>query len=864
MARKRTLFLRRIQSLLSWCSRWLLPLLSLAIAILIICLPLKTTSVSSAVPPTESLLQQGKNFYDRSQYNDAVQVLQQAITTFETQADRLGKAIALSNLSLAYQQLGQWHKAEQALTASLNLLPTDPNMTVESAPILAQILDVQGRLQLKQGKTQAALNTWQQTATIYRQLADEGGIIRSQINQAQAMSSLGMYFQAEKILTKTISQLENQPDSALKATALRSLGNVWRAIGNLERSQQILEQSLAVAKATQSPVSEIQLSLGNTAIAQAQPQAALNYYQQAVRNTVSVSTRIQAQLNQLSLLVQENPQTALPLASQIESQLKSLPPSRTAIYARINLAENWQRLQQDNPQAVSNSKLVEILTAARQQAEELGDTPALGYAIGNLAQVYVASGQNEQALDLTQQALYWGQIVKDPSLNYRWQWQLGKLQKTLGRTIEAIAAYTEAVNNLQELRRNLVALDPKVQFYFRERVEPVYRQLVELLLESEPSQADLVLARKTIESLQLLELENFLRQACLEPKVEVDEIVERNNSTAVIYPIVLTDKLEIIVKLSEQNQLLHLTIPLSQAEFNITTSTLREDLLDVTKTAQVQQKSQQLYSWLIEPLETVLINHQIDTLVFVLDGSLRNLPMSVLYDGKQQQYLIEKYAIAVAPGLQLVQSQAFSPTKLNVLTAGISQKRMIAGQDFASLANVEQELQQIQSQVNKSQQLIDQGFTTANLQERLEATDFSTVHLATHGKFSSNPEQTFILTWNQLLKTQDLANLIRQHNLSENKAIELLVLSACETATGDPLAALGLAGMAVKAGVRSTLASLWFADDRYSAEIMSRFYQELSQGTTKAKALQKAQIAVLKQEQRPYLWSSFILLGDWL
>ncbi|MGL4618938.1 MAG: tetratricopeptide repeat protein, partial [Chroococcidiopsis sp.] len=75
---------------------------------------MKTTAVFSATP-TESLLQQGKNFYDRSQYNDAVKVLQQAISTFETQADRLGKAIALSNLSLAYQQLGQWHKAEQAL-----------------------------------------------------------------------------------------------------------------------------------------------------------------------------------------------------------------------------------------------------------------------------------------------------------------------------------------------------------------------------------------------------------------------------------------------------------------------------------------------------------------------------------------------------------------------------------------------------------------------------------------------------------------------------------------------------------------------------------------------------------------------------
>jgi CHAT domain-containing protein len=826
---------------------------------------MKTTSVSSAVEPTESLLQQGQNFYERSQYNDAVKILKQAISAFEAQEDQLGKAIALSNLSLAYQQLGQWHQAEQALTASLDLLPTvSENITAESAQILAQTLDIRGRLQLKQGKSQAALNTWQETATLYRQLEDEGGIIRSQINQAQAMSSLGVYFQAEKILTTTIGQLQNQPDSALKATVMRSLGNVWRAIGNLDRSHQILEQSLTIAKAAQSPVSEILLSLGNTAIAQAHPQAALNFYRQAASNAVSVATRIQAQLNQLSLLGQAQPQAALHLANQIESQLKSLPPSRTAIYARINLAENWQRLKQDNPKAVSNSKLVAILTKARQQAEELGDTPALGYAIGNLAEVYAESGQTQQALDLTQQALYWGQIVNDPSLNYRWQWQLGKLQKALGKTSEAIAAYTEAVNNLQELRSNLVALDPKVQFYFRERVEPVYRQLVDLLLESEPSQANLVLARKTIESLQLVELENFLRQACLEPKAEIDNIVEDDNSTAVIYPIVLTDRLEIIVKLSAQNQLLHFTTPIRQDQLKTTTATLRADLLDVTKTDQVRQKSQQLYGWLIEPLETALIQNQIDTLVFVLDGSLRNLPMSVLYDGKQQQYLIEKYAIAVAPGLQLVKSKPFLPTKLNVLTAGISQQRIIAGQDFSSLANVEQELEQIQSQVANSEQIINRQFTTANLQERLEETNFSTVHLATHGQFSSNPEQTFILTWNQLLKTQDLANLIRQHNLSENDAIELLVMSACETATGDPLAALGLAGIAVKAGVRSTLASLWFADDQYSAEIMSSFYQELSQGTTKAKALQKAQIAVLKQEKRPYLWSSFILLGDWL
>lgn len=146
----------------------------------------------------------------------------------------------------------------------------------------------------------------------------------------------------------------------------------------------------------------------------------------------------------------------------------------------------------------------------------------------------------------------------------------------------------------------------------------------------------------------------------------------------------------------------------------------------------------------------------------------------------------------------------------------------------------------------------------------MDRTNFSLVHLATHGKFSSNPDRTFILTWDRLLKTQDLANLMRRYNLNEDNTIELLGLSACETATGDPLAALGLAGISVRAGVRSTLASLWFTDDRYSFQVMNIFYQELSKGTTKAKALQKAQIAVLKEEKRPYLWSPFILLGNWL
>ena len=849
MARKRTLFLRRIQSFLKY---GVLACVSLAIALSLVFIPIRTTA-------TESLLQQGRSFYARAQYNEAVEVLQRAVAAFEAGEDKLGMAIALSNLSLTYQQLGQWQLAERAIAASLDLLPTTSAVEPESAHIQAQALSVRGWLQLKQGQHQAALNTWQQASAIYRQLEDEVELIRSQINQAQAMKSLGMYSQAEKILTKTVKLLNKEPNSALKATALRSLGSVYRLIGDLNRSRQTLEQSLTVAKAAGIPTGDILLGLGNTALASSRSQAALNFYRQAVDNATSIDTRIQAQLNRLSLLKGTQ---AAQLARQIESQLIDLPPSHRTIYAKINLVENLQRLRR-NKISIPESKLIQILTQARQQAEEIGDTSAVSYALGNLAEIYAQSGKLQQAIDTTQAALYRGQAINDRNLTYRWQWQLGRLQKKAGKTAEAIAAYTEAVNNLQQLRNDLVAFDPKLQFYFRERVEPVYRELVDLLLQPQPSQADLILARQTIESLQLLELENFFRQACLEPKVEIDNLVNRDNSTAVIYPIVLADRLEIIVK-SPQKQLVHFTISVKGDELETTTTNLREDLLDVTKTNAVKQRSQQLYHWLIEPLKSTLTENKIDTLVFVLDGSLRNVPMSVLYNQKQQQYLIEQYAIAVAPGLQLVKSQPLSSTKLNVLTAGIAQPRTVAGRDFASLTNVRQELQLVRERVAKSKQLIDRAFTEANLQTQLDRTNFSTVHLATHGKFSSDPEQTFILTWNQLLKAGDMASLMRQYNLNEEDAIELLVLSACETATGDRQAVLGLAGIAVRAGVRSTLASLWFTDDRYSSEIMSSFYQELSQGTTKAKALQKAQIAVLKNEKRPYLWSSFILLGNWL
>jgi tetratricopeptide (TPR) repeat protein len=272
---------------------------------------------------TQDLVQQGKKFYEAGQFTLAVKALQQAAADFRTHGDSLREAMTLSNVSLAFQQLGLWDGAEKAIAQSLNLLK-NLNNSQERSKILAQALDVRGRLQLAQGQAEAAVTTWQQASEIYQQIKDSAALTRNRTNSAQAMQVLGRYRQANKILTEVSQTLKNQPDSPTKAVGLLSLGNIRQVVGDLKESQQVLEQSLALAKALSSNqvVSEALFNLGNTARLQHDTKTALHYYQQAASASVDATTRIQAYLNQLSLLI-ETKRLADALALSLKSSLKS-------------------------------------------------------------------------------------------------------------------------------------------------------------------------------------------------------------------------------------------------------------------------------------------------------------------------------------------------------------------------------------------------------------------------------------------------------------------------------------------------------------------------------------------------------------
>ncbi|RCJ22394.1 hypothetical protein A6S26_21825 [Nostoc sp. ATCC 43529] len=842
-------------------------------------LPVNSATEVAVVNDPASLVEQGKVLYDAGNFAQAAEVLQKAVQAYQQQGENLRLAATLSNLSLAYQQLGKWSQAQQAITESLNLLKgQDKNPNLQ---IFAQSLDIQGRLQLAMGRPEAALATWEQTEEIYQQADKKNGVVRSLINQAQAWQAQGFYPRAIKTLDKVNQTLKSQPDSIEKTVSLRSLGDALLVIGDLKKSEEVLKESLKIARNLQSKadISASLFSLGNNALKQHDKLQAIDYYQQTVAASPSPLTKVQAQLNHLNLLIESQQwaevQTLLP---SIQSHLDQLPLSRASIYAHVNYAQNLSKVKSDYLQAstknssspLSAQNSAELLARAIEQSRNLGDKRAEAYAFKSLGGLYEQTKQWSEAQDLTLRGLAIAQRSNAPEITYALEWQLGRLLWAKKDINGAIAAYDAAVDTLQSLRKDLVVnndiVNQDVQFNFRDSVEPVYRQSVELLLQSQQGKPDekiLEKARQRIEALQLAELDDFFREACLQgQRIALDQVVDRGNnpSAAILYPIILPQELQVIVKIPKQ-PLQNYTTKISQTKVEELLVELRKNLVNPTATKTVEAQSQQVYNWLLKPIESELQKSGVNTLVFVLDGVLRNIPMSALYDGKQ--YLVEKYAVALSVGLQLLDPKPLVEQKLVALTAGLTQPPP-GFSKFAPLLGIKSEFDGIAKAGVSTTSLLDGDFKKKNLETEISATSFNIVHLATHGQFSSRLEDTFILDFDGEINVKDFDTLFRNQSKS---IVELLVLSACQTATGDSRAALGLAGAAVRAGARSTIASLWQIDDKSTAMFVSTFYQELKSGKiTKAEAVHRAQLKLLKHPnyKAPSFWSSYLLIGNWL
>ena len=870
---------------------------SLFIAISINTFPARLFAQSS---PRIHLIQQGIDSYQTEQFNRAIKIWDEALAQED---DGLKKALIFSNLSLAYQQLGQWQAAEDNINQGLEILNNLDNTTQTYTEILAKALNAQGHLRWLQGNFSQAIANWNLATIHYSQTGNTEQAIQSKLNQVKALQAEGLSSKAKEIIEQIDRELEQTTNPQLKIRGLNYLGNVLRQVGELKRSAQILQKSLSIAidsdtllelGNTEKALSDSYLATNQPALADRYAENALAHYQQALNS----GHNLNAGLNQLSLaIVLGKWSDVSTLIPQVNQSLNRLPFNRAGIYSRLNFVRSLSCLKEiaennnlDCGNRLRQEKLRQILNRSQPNLElptweqitqniqviiqQAADAQTKSYGLGELGRLYELQQQWQLAQDYTQKALLTLEGINAPEISYRWQWQLGRILKQQGNIPGAIAAYAEAIDNLKAIRSDLLVVNSEAQFSFRDNIEPIYRELVDLLLRKDGaravSQANLERAIQSIDTLQLAEIENFLN-CDLSSILKVDRgtknIDEIAPNTGFIYPIILPDRLEVIFKLPGQ--------PLKYHTNFVPQNTVKQTLRELKKAiirgyaSQVIAKSQIVYDWLIQPLEIYLDrNQQLDTLVFVLDGELRNIPMGVLYDAQKQEYLVQKpYALALLPSFQVFDLQT-KPTNLKVLGAGISQAIQIENKSFVGL-NVQEELTNIEKTISSSI-LLNAQFTQPNIQKNLDTGEFSIVHLATHGNFSSNPEETYIVIYDSdadkgsLLKARDLDRLLRQSRRQNN--VEILVLSACETAEGDDRATLGLAGLAIRAGAKSTLATLWQVSDRSTIKLMERFYRELSiPGTSKAIALHRAQQALFKDPnyQAPYYWSPYVLIGNW-
>ena len=839
------------------------------------------------VQPTDGigLVRQARTLYSSERFSEAVPLLQQAAAQFEVKGENLDRATALSNLAATYGQLALWEQAEQAVNSSLSAVRKEAK-TPEQQRIFAETLNIQGQLQLERGRTQDAIDNLDLSAKIFEQLDRKNQLLQVQINLSRAWETLGLYPRACKILlasfkleNKTcevsavgLESLKNGSISLETVRGIHALGRVFRVLGQLERSEDLLLAGLESAQklGVKQEEAGIYLNLGNTARAKSNKpglnvqqrtqleRSALEYYVRSSGMSARASTLgMQAKLNQLSLLVdRQNWSEAQVLWRAIAPQFADFPSNRAGLYAQINLAQSLIKLAKSPAKTLSLNDIDKLLSKALEPANSLGDKRIQAYILAAQGKLSEIQQQYQPAETFTNQALSLAPAFQSPDIAYQLFWQLGRIRKAQGNTEGAIAQYTQAVNVLSSLRGDLVTVNPEVQFSFRESAEPVYRELVGLLLQEEsPSQAKLKLARQTVESLQLAELDNFFRDACADAKPQ--SIEEIDPTAAVIYPIILSDRLEVILSIPGK-PLRRYATKRSQAELETAFRQAKNVIRPAAFPRDRLPPLQQIYDWLIRPAEADLTASGIKTLVFVLDGYLRNLPMAVLHDG--EKFLVEKYNIALAPGLQLLAPKPLSQVKLKVFTAALSEAR----QGFPALPGVTQEVQQIAAQMPGSG-LLNQEFVSGRLHDRIKALSYPIVHLATHGQFSSNAADTFIVTWDEKVNVKEFDRLLRVRTGENQQPIELLVLSACETASGDSRAALGLAGAAIRSGARSTAATLWQVNDESTAIFMTEFYRQLAAKSTKAEALRNAQLTLLRNRdyQNPYFWAPFVLVGNW-
>jgi len=776
-----------------------------------------------------------------------------------------------------------------------------------------------GDIAFQQGQFQQAITRWEQAL---RATPELGKQIDIRIRLATGYRVFGLPEKAIKVLKEALTLAEDS-SKIRQSLVLTHLSELYLLTGKLDAAKINAVQSVEIARQLQRQPLVLANALNNRGMVWSMHEntmEALKDYQEAFTLLKQHGSPLKASvlINKLKTIVEiENTDwldEALPTFEDTLAHISSLPTSYAKIMKWLSLTQIGIAIQHEENSHIKKPSVDKLNKIIRQQilpsAQKWQDNRLQSYAYGYLGELseiegcfsknYFRKNQKNntlctEALSLTRQALFFSHETNSLDALYRWQWQMGRLL-TVQSDKKDTCYYLKAVNTLYKAKALDFKKDDACYFYqkavktlekirsaltssylvtakgFRDSVQPVYFGLVDLLLQHatqtknyKQAQQYLRQAIRNIETFKRAELENYFKDDCITTsEVNLETVINNagrkyppafSKKTAVLYPVILPERIELLLLLP--NRIVPKTVPRVKKKY------LKSAIRKLHRSLKPRNKQKlrrfdknganQLYKWLIQPIEDKLVS--IKTLVIVPHDILLTLPFAALYDKKKKQYLVQKnYSLVISLGF-LSHPQA-APKKVEILLGGLSE----AVDDFERLPYVPTEISEIHNIYGGKSPLLDRDFTIKRIENELKI-PYTVVHLATHAEFNRNPAQSFILTYgvdNKLTMT-DLENF-------RQEPLELLTLSACQTAkSDDERAALGLAGVAVKASAKSVLASLWRVDDKATSKLMPMFYRQL-QNFSKAQALQEVQKSFLAQKRykHPYYWAGFVLSGNWL
>jgi CHAT domain-containing protein len=730
----------------------------------------------------------------------------------------------------------------------------------------------QGWQAWQRGAFAEAVRAWRAAADSYARARQPQAQSAVLTHLAQAYKALGQYRQALHSLTTALQLAQQTEDRRQVVIVFESLGQTYLVTGAPEAAHSALQNGLQLAREMGHTglIAALLNDLGNVFASQRHYGEALDAYLESVQKAEQSGARGLAGRALTNAAVastqQGQPQAARTQLDRAREQMQGVEPSHDTAYDLINIGLAYANLRPALPEAHARLTVLaaDVLSEAATVARTLNDQRALSYAWGHLGKLYEKERRYDEALQLTRQALFVAQQVQAPEALYRWQWQTGRLLKALGHHDAAIVSSRHAVETLQSFRQEMALGSGSGQGSFRQTLGPVYFDLVDLLLQRAASLPErpqyepyLVEAREVVELFKTVELQDYFQDDCVEEtRTRVAKLEGVASGAMVVYPILLPDRTELLLSLPDGLQ--RFTVPVGAEAMTHEIRTFRR-LLEKRTTREYLPHAQRLYNWLIRPFEAALASVRPDTLVFVPDGPLRTIPMAALHDG--QQFLITKYAVATTPGLKLTDPRPLPREKTHVLALGLTE----GVQGFPPLPHVAPELETIR-RLYSGEVLLNQQFQIPRVEKELQEQPFNVVHIASHGQFDNDVKKTFLLAFDDKLTMDRLDQTVGRLRFHQD-ALELLTLSACQTAAGDDRAALGLAGVAIKAGARSALATLWYINDQASSDLVAAFYHQLQDPTiSRAKALQRAQLQLLNtwRYAHPGYWSPFLLLNNWL